>query len=74
MRLSASTKKLLGTIIILVWLVIYACLVGLGIGAYVLVHAPWYVSVLYYALAGTLWIIPIGLLFPWMYREPAPKP
>jgi hypothetical protein len=28
------------------------------------------VSLLYYALAGTLWIIPIGLMFPWMYREP----
>ena len=25
---------------------------------------------IYYALAGTLWIIPIGLMFPWMYREP----
>jgi hypothetical protein len=25
----------------------------------------------YYALAGTLWIVPIGLLLPWMYREPA---
>ena len=27
----------------------------------------------FYALAGTLWIVPIGLSLPWMYREPAPK-
>jgi hypothetical protein len=33
-------------------------------------HARWYVSLLFYALAGTLWIVPIGLSLPWMYREP----
>ena len=27
----------------------------------------------FYALAGTLWIVPIGLSLPWMYREPVRK-
>jgi hypothetical protein len=31
------------------------------------------VALLFYALAGTLWIVPIGLSLPWMYREPSPK-
>jgi hypothetical protein len=62
-------KKLIGAFVILLWLPIYS-LVAMGIGAHVLPHAPWTVSLLYYALAGTLWIIPIGLMFPWMYREP----
>jgi hypothetical protein len=35
----------------------------------VLPHAAWYAALAYYALAGTLWIIPIGLMLPWMHRE-----
>ena len=62
-------KKLIGTIFMLFWLVIYA-LIATGIAVRVLPHAPWYVSLLFYACAGTLWIVPIGLMLPWMYREP----
>jgi len=29
------------------------------------------VALLFYALAGTLWIVPIGLSLPWMNREAA---
>ena len=67
-----SIKKLIGTVFTLVWLFIYA-LIAMGIGVRVLPHAVWPVALLYYALAGTLWIIPVGLLLPWMHREPASK-
>jgi len=33
-------------------------------------HANWVGAFLYYAIAGTLWIVPIGLMLRWMYREP----
>ena len=62
------------------WLVIAAVCVYLiafrfyalfiaGLARHVLPGAPWYVALLFYALAGTLWIVPIGLSLPWMYRE-----
>ncbi|MDE3116432.1 MAG: DUF2842 domain-containing protein, partial [Pseudomonadota bacterium] len=28
------------------------------------------VELAYYMVAGTLWIMPIGLMLPWMHREP----
>jgi len=62
-------KKLIGTVFTLVWLVVYS-LIAAGIGVHVLPHADWIGRAAYYALAGTLWIIPVGLLLPWMYREP----
>jgi hypothetical protein len=65
-------KKLIGTIAMLLWLVVYA-LVATGVAVRVLPHAAWYASLLFYVLAGTLWAIPIGLLFPWMHREPGAK-
>ncbi len=70
--MTPRTKKLIGTLIILVWLPIYA-LLAMSVGIRVLPHAHWLVEFLYYALAGTLWIIPIGLMLPWMYREPISK-
>lgn len=70
--MSPRLKKLIGTILMLVWIVVYA-LVAMGVGVHVLPHAHWTVALLYYALAGTLWTIPIGLMFPWMNREPKRK-
>ena len=62
-------KKLIGTIITLIWIPIYA-LFAMGVAVHVLPQATWYAAFLYYAVAGTLWIVPIGLMLPWMYREP----
>jgi uncharacterized protein DUF2842 len=67
MRLNPSTKKLIGTIFIIVWLPIYA-LIAMRVGIAVLPNAGGLASLLYYAIAGTAWIIPIGLMFPWMHR------
>ena len=67
--LSPRIKKLIATLlIVLVWLPVYALLV-MGLAVHVLPHAVWYVSLCFYALAGTLWILPIGLALPWMHRE-----
>ena len=67
--MTPRTKKLIGTLVTLVWLVIYVFVAGF-VGVLLAPHANWLVKFLYYALAGTLWIIPIGLMLPWMYREP----
>lgn len=67
--MSPRIKKLIGAFAILLWLPVYS-LAATGVGTHVLPHAHWLVALLYYALAGTLWIVPIGLMLPWMYREP----
>jgi hypothetical protein len=67
--LSPRTKKLIGTIVMLVWLTLYA-LIAMRVGVAVLPNAGPFVTLLYYAIAGTAWIIPIGLMLPWMHREP----
>jgi hypothetical protein len=67
--LTPRTKKLIGTIVILVWVPIYA-LIAMRVGISVLPGTHPVVELLYYAVAGTVWIIPIGLMLPWMSREP----
>ena len=71
-RVTPRAKKLIGTLIILIWLPLYAVFAG-AVGIHIAPYANWLVRFLYYALAGTLWIIPIGLMLPWMYREPISK-
>jgi hypothetical protein len=70
--MSPSIKKLIGTLVTLLWLAIYVG-IAMGIGVRLLPHAHGLVRFLYYALAGTLWIVPIGLMLPWIYREPRRK-
>lgn len=67
--MSPRVKKLIGTIVILIWLVVYGVLAS-GFAVLVLRHANGFVAFLFYAIAGTLWIVPVGLMFPWMFREP----
>lgn len=68
--MTRRTKTLLVAIVIVfLWLPFYALFVS-GLARHVLPHAAWYTALVFYALAGTLWIVPIGLSLPWMYREP----
>ena len=67
--MTARIKKLIGAVVIITWIPVYA-LTAMSIGVHILPRANGYVAFLYYLLAGTLWIIPIGLMLPWMHREP----
>jgi hypothetical protein len=69
MALGVRTKKLIGAIVTLVWLPVYA-LLAMALGVRVLPHANGLVQFLYYAVAGMAWIVPIGLMLPWMSRDP----
>jgi hypothetical protein len=70
--MTPHTKKLIGAVIMLAWLFVYVLLAS-GFAVRILPSANEFVRFLYYLVAGTLWIVPIGLLLPWMYREPKPK-
>ena len=67
--MSPRTKKLIGTLAILVWITIYA-LLAMRLAVAVLPGANSFVQLLFYAIAGTIWIVPVGLALPWMHRDP----
>lgn len=69
MALKPRTKKFIVAVLVLLWLPVYA-LLAMAIGIRVLPHAGPFGQFAYYAVAGMAWIVPIGLLFPWMSREP----
>ena len=72
MALGVRAKKLIGAVVTVIWLPIYA-LLAMAVGIRVLPHAGGLLEFLYYAVAGMAWIVPIGLMLPWMSRDPAKR-
>jgi hypothetical protein len=63
----ARSRKLIGTVVLLLALAAYALLVGV-IGAGRITLAPAWAQFAYYLTAGLAWVIPAGLLIRWMQR------
>jgi hypothetical protein len=66
------TRKLIGLIVLLLFLSAYAALAG-AIGAGRISTAHPLAQLAYFVAAGLLWVIPAGLLVRWMQR-PDPEP
>jgi len=65
--MSAHVRKLIGTIVLLVFVALYAWVAGV-IGAGRITLAPAWAQFAYYLTAGLAWVIPAGLLIRWMQR------
>jgi hypothetical protein len=62
-------RKLLGTVVLLVFIPFYA-LVAMAVTASPgVINANKFLQMLCYIVAGTLWTIPAGLLIRWMSRD-----
>lgn len=68
--MSSRTKKFIGLIAMLLWLVVYSILV-LGVAVQVLPGAGGFAEFMFYLIAGLAWTIPLFPLISWMNR-PAP--
>jgi hypothetical protein len=66
----ARFKRLIGTLIILVFVLFYALTASLA-GDVIVRHQPLWLQLIYFAIAGLLWIFPVGALIRWMYAKPA---
>ncbi len=62
-------KRLYGTILLVVFVVVYA-FIAMVIGDITLQHSSTIVRMIYFAIAGLIWIVPAGAIITWMHREP----
>ena len=61
------TRKLIGTILLLVFLALYAWAAAV-IGSDRIALAPQWVQFAFFVTTGIAWVIPAGLLIRWMQR------
>jgi hypothetical protein len=66
-------RKLIGTLVLVVFVTLYA-LTAMTIAAAKLPGTSWFVQLLYFAIAGLLWIVPAAPLITWMQRPGVRKP
>jgi hypothetical protein len=61
------TRKLVGTVVLLLFLLVYAVAVA-SIGAGRVTEASPLFQFAYFVVAGLAWVVPAGLLIRWMAR------
>lgn len=65
--MTIRTRKLVGTIVLLVFLAAYA-LAAMLVAVALQVNASKLAELAYYVIAGLLWVLPAGWLIRWMSR------
>ena len=68
--MSVRSRKLIGTLVLLVFLAVYALVVA-SIGAGRITTAPPLTQLAFFFVAGLAWVVPAGLLIRWMQRPRA---
>lgn len=63
--MSDSTRKLIGSLAILVLVILYSVL-ATTIAAVHLMQSPWWVHLLYFFFTGLLWVLPAMWIIRWM--------
>jgi hypothetical protein len=72
MSMTIRTRKLVGTVVLMVFLAIYALLALAAAIVLQVNEASKLLELAYYFVAGLLWIIPAGLVIRWMGRPDEP--
>ncbi len=70
--MTQNTRKLVGIIFVLLSIVVYTIAAG-AIYANFLGNAPWWVLILYFAVAGLVWFFPAAWIIRWMARPDEPR-
>lgn len=70
--MSQNLRKFIGTVATAIFVIVYA-LMAMALAVAVLPGAAWFGQLAFYAVAGLVWIVPVGLLIRWMSRPDAEK-
>lgn len=65
--MTQSTRKLIGTVLTLVVLVVYAWIASTVYVAW-LTEAPPLAALAYFIVAGLFWAVPVGFIIRWMVK------
>lgn len=67
--MNPRTRKAIGCFVLIAYLALYAAGAA-ALGAAVLGHAPNWAALLYFLVAGVIWVAPLKPLLAWMSQPP----
>ena len=65
--MSQNTRKLIGTVVLVILVVFYA-MIATTVAVARLAESPGWVHFLYFLLTGVLWVVPAMFVIKWMLR------
>ncbi len=68
--MTQSSRKLVGTVLLLLFVIVYA-LLALAAAVVLQVNSGKFVELVFYAVAGLLWVLPAAWLIKWMSKPDA---
>ena len=68
MKINNRIKKLIGTIIIPIWLILFIGIVAV-LAEILLPNLNGFMVFLFYLIAGLIWVVPVLPIISWMQRE-----
>ena len=71
-HVSSSLRKLIGTLILVITIPVYG-LIAMVVAVAVLPGVNFWWQLVYYVVAGLLWVLPAGLLISWMAKPDATR-
>ena len=66
--MTVRMRKLVGTIILVVFLAVYA-LLAMVAATVAPINGNKFAELIYFIAAGTIWVIPAGILIKWMQKS-----
>ena len=66
--MNTRTRKAVGCFVLLAYLALYAAAAA-TLGAALFAQAPSWAALLYFVVAGIIWVTPLKPLFAWMNRS-----
>ncbi len=67
--MNPRTRKLVGTFVLVAFVVVYS-LTAMTVAAARLPGTSGLTQLVFYAVAGLVWVIPAGILIAWMQKKP----
>ncbi|MEZ6021903.1 MAG: DUF2842 domain-containing protein [Hyphomonadaceae bacterium] len=67
-QMQTRTRKAIGCFVLLAYMAVYA-IAAATLGAMLMPMLPWWAELIFYAVAGIIWIFPLRPLFFWMNRS-----
>lgn len=70
--MTSPTRRFIGSVLLVAFLCVYVFF-ALAVGDVIVASKPGWVQLIYFLIAGLLWVAPAGLLIKWMYAPVGPK-
>ena len=67
--MTIRTRKFFGMVALVSWVIFYAA-VGMILGAPVVANMSGGVQIIFFIIAGLLWVFPAGMIIRWMEKRP----